>query len=194
MISLGSKVTYSNRMGYHCNAISLKVTCLGETSNSGFSIRFGPWFELDRAGRPNHSMAARQGTYTYVMLIVVLAERKLTTYVYAVVKYGNGLRRVGRYSHPPPQPFIEHQWNSISIFIFFDEVIFSAPPTFHRASMEVCRHLRLLRQGHFCPNLPSSINGGPSASLSSLARSSLPPPTFHRASMQVRPHLQLFRQ
>ncbi|GMN65764.1 hypothetical protein TIFTF001_034870 [Ficus carica] len=29
-------------------------------------------------------MAARQGTYTYVMLIVVFAERKLTTYVYAV--------------------------------------------------------------------------------------------------------------
>ncbi|GMN60605.1 hypothetical protein TIFTF001_029693 [Ficus carica] len=37
--------------------------------------RFGPWFELDKAGRPNHSMAACQA---------VLAERKLTTYVYAV--------------------------------------------------------------------------------------------------------------
>ncbi|GMN30302.1 hypothetical protein TIFTF001_044447, partial [Ficus carica] len=37
--------------------------------------RFGPWFELDRTGRPNHSMAARH---------VVLAERKLMTYVYAV--------------------------------------------------------------------------------------------------------------
>ncbi|GMN47455.1 hypothetical protein TIFTF001_016631 [Ficus carica] len=33
--------------------------------------RFGPWFELDRAGRPNHSMAARQGTYTYVMLAIL---------------------------------------------------------------------------------------------------------------------------
>ncbi|GMN23229.1 hypothetical protein TIFTF001_045757 [Ficus carica] len=44
--------------------------------------------ELDRAGRPNHSMAARH---------VVLAERKLTTYVYAVDKYGSGLRKAGRY-------------------------------------------------------------------------------------------------
>ncbi|GMN24689.1 hypothetical protein TIFTF001_047659 [Ficus carica] len=32
-------------------------------------------------------MAARHGTYTYVKLIVVLAERKLTTYVYAVAVY-----------------------------------------------------------------------------------------------------------
>ncbi|GMN72611.1 hypothetical protein TIFTF001_052881 [Ficus carica] len=31
-------------------------------------------------------MAARHGTYTYVIFIVVLAERKLTTYVYAVGK------------------------------------------------------------------------------------------------------------
>ncbi|GMN63169.1 hypothetical protein TIFTF001_032252 [Ficus carica] len=38
---------------------------------------FDPWFELDWIGRPNHSMAARH---------VVLAERKLTTYVYAVGK------------------------------------------------------------------------------------------------------------
>ncbi|GMN58705.1 hypothetical protein TIFTF001_027786 [Ficus carica] len=37
--------------------------------------RFGSWFELDWAGRPNHSMTARH---------VVLAERKLMTYVYAV--------------------------------------------------------------------------------------------------------------
>ncbi|GMN54152.1 hypothetical protein TIFTF001_023282 [Ficus carica] len=37
-------------------------------------------------GRPNHSMAARHGTYTYVKFIVVLAERKLTTYVNAVRK------------------------------------------------------------------------------------------------------------
>nr|GMN67914.1 hypothetical protein TIFTF001_036975 [Ficus carica]GMN67928.1 hypothetical protein TIFTF001_036989 [Ficus carica] len=28
---------------------------------------FGPWFELDWAGRPNHSMNARHGTYTHVM-------------------------------------------------------------------------------------------------------------------------------
>ncbi|GMN60015.1 hypothetical protein TIFTF001_029098 [Ficus carica] len=34
-------------------------------------------FELDWAGRPNHSMTARH---------VVLAERKLTTYLYAVGK------------------------------------------------------------------------------------------------------------
>ncbi|GMN69095.1 hypothetical protein TIFTF001_038157 [Ficus carica] len=26
-----------------------------------FQVRFGPWFELDWAGRPNHSMAARHG-------------------------------------------------------------------------------------------------------------------------------------
>ncbi|GMN20960.1 hypothetical protein TIFTF001_048820 [Ficus carica] len=51
-----------------------------------FQDRFGPRFELDRAGRPNHSMAAHHGMYTYVKLIVVLAERKLTTYVYAVGK------------------------------------------------------------------------------------------------------------
>ncbi|GMN63892.1 hypothetical protein TIFTF001_032968 [Ficus carica] len=31
-------------------------------------------------------MTARHGTYTYVMLIVVLAERKLMAYVYAVGK------------------------------------------------------------------------------------------------------------
>ncbi|GMN48262.1 hypothetical protein TIFTF001_017443 [Ficus carica] len=31
-------------------------------------------------------MAARHGTYTYVMTIVVLAERKLMSYVYAVGK------------------------------------------------------------------------------------------------------------
>ncbi|GMN34543.1 hypothetical protein TIFTF001_004742 [Ficus carica] len=47
-----------------------------------FQDRFGPWFELDMAGRPNHSMTARQ---------VVLAERNLTTYVYAVA----GSYRVG---------------------------------------------------------------------------------------------------
>ncbi|GMN66536.1 hypothetical protein TIFTF001_035599 [Ficus carica] len=38
-------------------------------------VGFGPWFELDWAGHPNHSVAARH---------VVLAERKLTTYIYAV--------------------------------------------------------------------------------------------------------------
>ncbi|GMN23247.1 hypothetical protein TIFTF001_040426 [Ficus carica] len=27
---------------------------------------FGPWFELDRAGRLNHSMAIRHDTYTHV--------------------------------------------------------------------------------------------------------------------------------
>ncbi|GMN31553.1 hypothetical protein TIFTF001_044589 [Ficus carica] len=48
-----------------------------------FQDRFGPWFELDKAGRPNHSMAARH---------VVLAERKLTTYVYAVGRYRVGIR------------------------------------------------------------------------------------------------------
>ncbi|GMN58260.1 hypothetical protein TIFTF001_027372 [Ficus carica] len=27
---------------------------------------FGPWFELDWTGHPNHSIAARHGTYTHV--------------------------------------------------------------------------------------------------------------------------------
>ncbi|GMN66622.1 hypothetical protein TIFTF001_035687 [Ficus carica] len=36
---------------------------------------FGSWFELEWAGRPNHSMTARH---------VVLAKQKLMTYVYAV--------------------------------------------------------------------------------------------------------------
>ncbi|GMN60800.1 hypothetical protein TIFTF001_029884 [Ficus carica] len=55
---------------------------------SKIKFKVGSWFELDWAGRPNHSMAARH---------VVLAERKLTTYVYAVDKYGNGIRKAGRY-------------------------------------------------------------------------------------------------
>ncbi|GMN45083.1 hypothetical protein TIFTF001_014275 [Ficus carica] len=38
---------------------------------------FGLWFELDWTDRPNHSMAVRH---------VVLAERKLMTYVYAVAE------------------------------------------------------------------------------------------------------------
>ncbi|GMN22079.1 hypothetical protein TIFTF001_047369 [Ficus carica] len=42
-----------------------------------FQVRFGPWFELEWAGRPNYSMAARH---------VALVERKLTTYVYAIGK------------------------------------------------------------------------------------------------------------
>ncbi|GMN62455.1 hypothetical protein TIFTF001_031547 [Ficus carica] len=40
-------------------------------------------FELDWTGRPNHYMVTRHGTYTYVLLFI-LAEQKLTTYVYAV--------------------------------------------------------------------------------------------------------------
>ncbi|GMN67464.1 hypothetical protein TIFTF001_036527 [Ficus carica] len=47
---------------------------------------FGPWFELDWTGRPNHSMAVCHDAYTHVKLKVVLAERNLTTYVYAVGK------------------------------------------------------------------------------------------------------------
>ncbi|GMN65264.1 hypothetical protein TIFTF001_034330 [Ficus carica] len=31
-------------------------------------VGFGPWFELDWAGHPNHSMAACHSTNTYVML------------------------------------------------------------------------------------------------------------------------------
>ncbi|GMN60374.1 hypothetical protein TIFTF001_029471 [Ficus carica] len=43
-----------------------------------FQVRFGQWFELDWTGRPNHFMAARH---------VVLAGRKLMTYVYAVGRF-----------------------------------------------------------------------------------------------------------
>ncbi|GMN69216.1 hypothetical protein TIFTF001_038267 [Ficus carica] len=32
-------------------------------------VKFGPWFELDWTGRPNHSMAARHGTYTQVKTV-----------------------------------------------------------------------------------------------------------------------------
>ncbi|GMN52109.1 hypothetical protein TIFTF001_021252 [Ficus carica] len=46
----------------------------------------------------------------------------------------------------------------VDIFIFSGEFNFAAPPTFHRASMEVRRHLYLLRRGHLrrppSPNLP----------------------------------------
>ncbi|GMN62556.1 hypothetical protein TIFTF001_031623 [Ficus carica] len=49
-----------------------KLSCVVPTYHKG---GFGPWFELDWTGRPNHSMAARH---------VVLAERKLMNYVYAV--------------------------------------------------------------------------------------------------------------
>ncbi|GMN52709.1 hypothetical protein TIFTF001_021852 [Ficus carica] len=45
---------------------------------------FGPWFELDWAGLPNHSMAARHNMYTHVIRKVVLARRKLMIYVYVV--------------------------------------------------------------------------------------------------------------
>ncbi|GMN46362.1 hypothetical protein TIFTF001_015547 [Ficus carica] len=58
-----------------------KLPCVIPTCHEG---GFGPWFELDWTGCPNHSMAARHGTYTHVKIKVVLAERKLTAYVYAV--------------------------------------------------------------------------------------------------------------
>ncbi|GMN63344.1 hypothetical protein TIFTF001_032414 [Ficus carica] len=48
-----------------------KLSCVVPTCHEG---GFGPWFELDWTGRPNHSMAARH-------------ERKLMTYVYAVVGF-----------------------------------------------------------------------------------------------------------
>ncbi|GMN19686.1 hypothetical protein TIFTF001_045224 [Ficus carica] len=86
--------------------------------------RFGPWFELDWASRPNHSMVARHEMFCGRK--VVLARRKLMTYVYAigigfklspapshqwtpdvyegVRKYGNGLRKTGRYRNRPPLP------------------------------------------------------------------------------------------
>ncbi|GMN57659.1 hypothetical protein TIFTF001_026771 [Ficus carica] len=83
------KVTFSNRIGYHIskghitrvNVECWKVTCCCNSLEQ-HALMFGSWFELDWAGRPNHSMNARHDTYTYI----VLAKRKLTTYVYAVGK------------------------------------------------------------------------------------------------------------
>ncbi|GMN59117.1 hypothetical protein TIFTF001_028217 [Ficus carica] len=47
-------------------------------------VGFGLWFELDWASRPNHSIVARHD------IKVVLVERKLTSYVYAVGKQPSG--------------------------------------------------------------------------------------------------------
>ncbi|GMN56784.1 hypothetical protein TIFTF001_025883 [Ficus carica] len=78
------KVTSSNLIGYHASrghitrASNLLLQFVGATNPSASITRLVHGNELDRAGRPNHSMAARH---------VGLAERKLTTYVYAVVSY-----------------------------------------------------------------------------------------------------------
>ncbi|GMN58252.1 hypothetical protein TIFTF001_027357 [Ficus carica] len=107
------KVTFSNRIGHHVSRghitreSNLLLQFAGATNPSSSITKNVPskmlssfkscctdlHYELDWAGRPNHSMAACHGTYT----LIVLAERKLTTYVYAVDKYGNGLRKAGRY-------------------------------------------------------------------------------------------------
>ncbi|GMN20333.1 hypothetical protein TIFTF001_048733 [Ficus carica] len=77
------KVTSSNLIGYHASrghitrASNLLLQFVGATNPSASITWLVHGNELDRAGRPNHSMAARH---------VVLAERKLTTYVYAVGK------------------------------------------------------------------------------------------------------------
>ncbi|GMN47496.1 hypothetical protein TIFTF001_016672 [Ficus carica] len=55
-------------------------------------VRFGSWFELDWAGRPNHSMTAHH---------VVLAGQKLTTYVYAVAPGNKNKYRGGETTSPP---------------------------------------------------------------------------------------------
>ncbi|GMN60000.1 hypothetical protein TIFTF001_029087 [Ficus carica] len=49
-------------------------------------VGFGPWFELDWTSRPNHSMAVRH---------VVLAKRKLMSYVYPV---GGMLQNKGKWN------------------------------------------------------------------------------------------------
>ncbi|GMN22812.1 hypothetical protein TIFTF001_050232 [Ficus carica] len=82
------KVTSSNLIGYHASrghitrASNLLLQFVGATNPSASITWLVHGNELDRAGRPNHSMAARH---------VGLAERKLTTYVYAVAAY---VRRV----------------------------------------------------------------------------------------------------
>ncbi|GMN66143.1 hypothetical protein TIFTF001_035215 [Ficus carica] len=106
------KVTFSNRIGHHVSRghitreSNLLLQFVGATNPSSsitscsliimymIRVRVGSWFELDWADRPDHSMAVRH---------VVLAEQKLTTYVYAVDKYGNGLRKAGRYSQEAPR-------------------------------------------------------------------------------------------
>ncbi|GMN58734.1 hypothetical protein TIFTF001_027838 [Ficus carica] len=66
--------------------ITKEVTCCCDLnwSNKAYDIAyevgFGLWFELDWAGRPNHSIAARH---------VVLTERNLTSYAYAIVRSGS---------------------------------------------------------------------------------------------------------
>ncbi|GMN47522.1 hypothetical protein TIFTF001_016693 [Ficus carica] len=39
--------------------------------------RSGPWFELDWASRPNHSMTACHGTYTHVSSLLVICDARL---------------------------------------------------------------------------------------------------------------------
>ncbi|GMN21134.1 hypothetical protein TIFTF001_045446 [Ficus carica] len=68
-------------LGLHTRYITVLQSVEASNSDLAKPVRFGPWFELDWAGRPNHSMVARH---------VVLAERKLTTYVYAVGKLPTG--------------------------------------------------------------------------------------------------------
>ncbi|GMN62551.1 hypothetical protein TIFTF001_031637 [Ficus carica] len=38
-----------------------EVTCQEQHNSRSKSKQFGSWFELDWAGRPNHSMTARHG-------------------------------------------------------------------------------------------------------------------------------------
>ncbi|GMN70475.1 hypothetical protein TIFTF001_039518 [Ficus carica] len=65
-------------------AFTNEVSSLAATPDTRWRARFGPWFELDWTGRPNHSIAVRHDGFTDKE--VVLIGRKLITYVYAVDK------------------------------------------------------------------------------------------------------------
>ena len=43
-----------------------QVSCVVPTYHEGGFTWFDPWFELDRAGRLNHSMDTHHGTHTHV--------------------------------------------------------------------------------------------------------------------------------
>ncbi|GMN26825.1 hypothetical protein TIFTF001_044049 [Ficus carica] len=51
-----------------------KLPCVVPTCHEG---GFGPWFELDWTGRPNHSMAARHNTYIHVMVVKDMDPRRI---------------------------------------------------------------------------------------------------------------------
>ena len=56
---------FKNKLRKDLSMMASKLPRVVPTCHKG---EFGPWFELDWTGRPNHSMAARHGMYTYIML------------------------------------------------------------------------------------------------------------------------------